>query len=507
VVAAPTASSSVTRERADEKHPRASNPACERRSEATPPAAALYASWSPWSRAEAGPAGETAMPIHRRDLLKAGAGAAIGMSVWPRILRSEETAGPDKKVRLGFIGVGERGTWLLGLALSRSDTEVKAVCDVKPERVEQAQQAVKEAQGDTPKGFSDGEEDFLNLVDRGDIDAVIIATPWLWHTPMAVAAMKAGKAVGLEVPAAVTVQQCWDLVNTAERTGTPFMMLENVCYRRDVMAVLNMVRQGLFGELVHCQCGYQHDLREIKFNPGVEFGPGASGEAEWRTEHSVRRNGDLYPTHGVGPIAKLLDINYGNRFLTLTSTATKSRGLHKYILDHAGADHPNARIKFALGDIVTTVIKTARGETIVVSHDTNLPRPYSLNFRVQGTRGLWMVDNRSIYLEGVSPEPHRWEPFETYQLQYEHPLWKRYAAESEGAGHGGMDFFVMHAFIESVKRQVPPPIDIYDAATWSVISPLSEQSIAMGSRPVRFPDFTRGRWVTRRSSFATNDEF
>jgi predicted dehydrogenase len=448
------------------------------------------------------------MPIHRRDLLKAGAGAAIGASVWPRFLVADEgRARPDKKLRLGFIGVGGRGTWLLGLALRRDDAEVKAVCDIKPDRVERAQQIVKEAHGNTPRGFSDGEEDFLNLVDRGDMDAVIIATPWLWHTPMAVAAMKNEKAVGVEVPAAVTLQQCWDLVNTSEQTGVPCMLMENVCYRRDVMAVLNMVRQGLFGELVHCHCGYQHDLRGVKFNPGAEFGPGANGEAEWRTMHSIRRNGDIYPTHGVGPVARFLDINYGNRFVSLTSTATKSHGLHDYIVAQGSPDHPNAKIEFALGDIVTTVIRTANGESVVVSHDTNLPRPYSLNFRVQGAKGLWMVDNRSIYLEGVSPEPHEWEPFEKYQQEYEHPLWRRWYQESVGAGHGGMDFFVVHAFIESVKRKVPPPIDVYDAATWSVISSLSERSIAMGGAPMEFPDFTRGRWVTRKPSFALTDEF
>ncbi|MGD8867307.1 MAG: Gfo/Idh/MocA family oxidoreductase [Gemmatimonadales bacterium] len=446
------------------------------------------------------------MSIGRRDLLKAGAGAAVGMSLWPQLLNAEPSP-PDAKVRLGFIGVGGRGSWLLRLALQRDDTEIKAVCDVKPERVERARQMVKESRGDTPRGFDDGEEDFLNLVERDDMDAVVIATPWLWHTPMAVAAMKAGKRVGVEVPAAVTVQECWDLVNTSEQTGMPCMIMENVCFRRDVMTVLNMVRQGMFGELMHCHCGYQHDLREVKFNPGAEFGPGANGEAEWRTEHSIHRNGDIYPTHGAGPIAKMLNINSGNRFMTLTSTATKTRGLHEYIVAVGGEDHPNADVRFKLGDIVTTVIRCAGGETVVVSHDTNLPRPYSLAFRVQGTRGLWMNDGGTIYIEGVSPEPHRWEPFEPYQAKYDHPLWQRYEDRAAGSGHGGMDFFVMHALIESVKRGVEPPIDVYDAAAWSVISPLSEQSIALGSAPVKFPDFTRGRWVTRRKFFGLSEEF
>jgi predicted dehydrogenase len=443
------------------------------------------------------------MTMDRRDFLKAGAGAALGAAVWPNSIVGQE----GRKARLGFIGVGLRGTSLLGLVLYRKDTLVNAVCDINPEAAKNAQEMVREARGNVPDSYTDGPEDFRDLVTRDDLDAVIIATPWTWHAPMAVAAMKGGKAVGVEVPAAVTVADCWDLVNTSEQTGKPCMLLENVCYRRDVMAVLNMVKKGMFGELIHCQCGYQHDLRGIKFQPGVEFGPGAQGEAVWRTEHSIRRNGDIYPTHGVGPIAKYLDINYGNRFMTLTSMATKSRGLHDYIVKNGGEDHPHAKIKFALGDIVTTLIKCANGETVLVSHDTNLPRPYSLNFRVQGTKGLWMRDNGSIYLEGISPEPHSWEPFEKYQQEYDHGLWKRYESDAEGAGHGGMDFFVVNAFIQSVIRNVPPPVDVYDAASWSVISALSERSIAMGSEPVPFPDFTRGKWVTRRSSFGDSDEF
>jgi predicted dehydrogenase len=440
----------------------------------------------------------------RRDFIKGGAGAALALSgISPAALLGQD----DRKVRLAIIGVGLRGTNLLRLLLRRTDTEINAVCDIRLEAVDRATNLVIEAGFSAPAGYTNGEEDFRNLVVRDDLDAVIIATPWLWHTPMAVAAMRAGKAVGVEVPAAVTLQQCWDLVNASEDTGMPCMILENVCYRRDVMTVLNMVRQGLFGELIHCQGGYQHDLRGIKFQPGAEFGEGADGEAVWRTHHSITRNGELYPTHGVGPVSKCLNINTGNRFESLTSTATKSRGLHNYIVAQGGEDHPNAKIRFRLGDVVTTVIKCANGETVMLSHDTNLPRPYSLNFRVQGTSGIWMSDNTSVYLEGVSPEPHRWEPFSSYQEQYDHPLWRRYTAESEGAGHGGMDFFVVHAFVESVKRQVPPPIDVYEAATWSAISALSEQSVAEGSAPVRFPDFTRGRWSKRASTFAFDDEF
>ena len=423
--------------------------------------------------------------IDRRDFVKGAAGAAFGLAgVPPVVLRGID----DRKVRVGVIGTGGRGRSLLRLVLQRSDTEVPAVCDIEPDALQRATEMVRESRGRAPEGYGNGEEDFHNLLVRDDLDAVIIATPWLWHTPMAVAAMRAGKAVGVEVPAAVTVQQCWDLVHASEETGKPCMMMENVCYRRDVMAILNMVGEGMF-------------------QPGVQFGRGARSEAVWRSRHSIYRYGDIYPTHGVGPVANYLRINYGNRFATLTSTATKSRGLHNYIVENGGEDHPNAAIEFALGDIVTTVIRTANGETAILMHDTNLPRPYSLNFRVQGTKGIWMSDNRSVYLEVVSPEPHRWEPFENYQERYDHPLWKRFEADATGAGHGGMDFFVVHSFVESVKRQVPPPLDVYAAATWSVISPLSERSIAKGSAPMEFPDFTGGRWVRRKFTFGMADEF
>ncbi len=444
------------------------------------------------------------MPMDRRTFVQGSAGAVAGIAGFrPNIVIGRD----DREVRLGIIGVGGRGTSTLGLALRRDDTKINALCDIDPEALGNAVRSVEEAGQDAPVAYGNGEEDFRNLVTRDDLDAVIIATPWLWHTPMAVAAMRAGKTVGVEVPAAVTVEDCWELVHTSEDTGMPCQVMENVCYRRDTIAVLNMVREGLFGELMHCQGGYQHDLRAIKFQPGAEFGPGSTGEARWRTQHAIRRNGDLYPTHGVGPMANCLNINHGNRFLYLTSTATQTRGLHEYIVAQGGEGHPNAGVRFALGDIVTTVIKCANGQTMVVSHDTNLPRPYSLNFRVQGTKGIWMSDNRSIYLEGVSERPHRWEEAAPYLERYDHPLWQRYEERATGAGHGGMDFFVLHGFLESVKRHEPTPLDVYDAAAWSVISPLSERSVAGGSQPVPFPDFTGGRWVTRQPTFGLGDEY
>ena len=449
--------------------------------------------------------------IDRRSFIKSSAIAGVGLSTLsiPNVLFGKD----DRKVRIGLIGVGLRGRNHLNVLLQREDTEVVAICDIDADALKRSQEMVSKAGKKKAAEFTGSETAYLKLLAEDNIDGVIIATPWLWHTRMAVDAMKAGKYAGVEVSAANTLEECWDLVNTHEETGVPVMILENVCYRRDVMAILQMVREGIFGELIHLECGYQHDLREVKFNDGtkpygggVEFGEKGFSEAKWRTEHSVKRNGDIYPTHGIGPVGNYLNINRGNRFSYLTSTASKARGLHKYVVDKGGEDHPNADVEFKLGDVITTVIKTVNDETIIVSHDTNSPRPYSLGFRVQGTEGIWMDVNRSIYIEGQSPA-HRWEEAKSWLEKYDHPLWKKYGEYAVGAGHGGMDYFVVHAFVESIKRKVNTPLDAYDAAAWSAITPLSEESIAAGSEPVFFPDFTRGRWLTRKPIFALDDSY
>ncbi len=278
------------------------------------------------------------------------------------------------------------------------------------------------------------------------------------------------------------------------------------------MAVLNMVRQNIFGELIHLQGGYQHDLRAVKFNDGVqaygggvEFGEKGFSEARWRTNHSVTRDGDLYPTHGIGPVAMMSDINRGNRFTELVSYSSKARGLHEYVVKGGGENHPNAKVNFKLGDVVTTMIKCARGETVLLQHDTNLPRPYSLGFRVQGTSGIWMDVNESIYIEGKSKEAHKWDAAKEWLDKYDHPLWKKYGNDAAGAGHGGMDWFVLNAFVEAVKRKTNTPQDVYDAVTWSAITPLSESSIRLGGETMEFPDFTQGQWMNRKNEFAIGD--
>ena len=448
--------------------------------------------------------------INRRDFIKTTATASAAATVMPTSLFSSQA---NKRVKMGFMGTGMRGQWVLMLAAKYPEVDIPAICDIDDGMIESALQILKDAGKPEPHIYKNGPEDFLNMVQNETLDGVYIATPWEWHHPMAIAAMKNGMHVGTEVPAALTVGDCWDLINVSERTGKLCMIMENVCYRRDVMAVLNMVQQGMFGELLHCQGGYQHDLRHVKFNDGinpygggVEFGEKGFSEAKWRTQHSVDRNGDLYPTHGLGPVSTMLDINRGNRMVHLTSTATQSRGLHKYIVDQGGPDHPNADVDFKCGDIVTTVIKCANGQTIMLSHDTNNPRPYSLNFRVQGTNGIWQKDAQSIYIEGTSSEPHRWESEDEYLEKYDHPLWKRFEDQASGSGHGGMDFFILRAFIETLKG-ADPVIDVYDAVSMSVICPLSEKSIRLGSTAVKIPDFTRGKWGKNKPIFGKTTEY
>ncbi len=452
----------------------------------------------------------------RRNFIKKTTIAGLGLSLAPTYSFGESLSKNfnSSKLRIGLIGVGLRGTNHLVNLLHRDDVVVTAICDIDSRRIPIAFKHFDTFKKAHPKVYGKSEYDYRNLLDSKEVDAVIISTPWLWHTRMAKDAMLAGKYAGVEVSAANTLEECWDLVNTHEQTGTNLMILENVNYRRDIMAVLNMVKQNLFGEMMHFRCGYQHDLRFVKLNDGktaygkgVEFGEKGISEAVWRTQHSLLRNADVYPTHGVGPVATMIDVNRGNRFMSLTSHATKSRGLHNYIVENGGENHPNAKLKFKLGDIITSTIETSNGETIIVTHDTSLPRPYSLGFRVQGTKGLWEVDGNRIYIEGQAEKPHRWDNATKWLEKYDHPLWKKYGELAQGAGHGGMDFFVINAFVESAKKNIAPPLDVYDAAAWSAITPLSEISIENNGEPQNFPDFTRGMWVKRKPYNWMKDTF
>ncbi|ADY52933.1 oxidoreductase domain protein [Pseudopedobacter saltans DSM 12145] len=414
-------------------------------------------------------------------------------------------------VKLGYIGVGLRGRNHIKEGLLRDDVEIVAICDTQESSLKLCREQFTKAGKALPKEYTGGLDAYKKLLERKDIDAVIISTPWQFHRDQAVDAMNAGKYVGCEVIAGLTVQDHWDIVNASEKTGIPYMTLENVCYRRDVMAVLNMVRAGEFGELVHLEGGYQHDLRDVLFNDGknfyghgVEFGADKSiGEAQWRTQYNIDVDGDLYPTHGLGPVMNYIDINRGNRLTNMVSFSSKARGLADYV-NKKSPGHPNAKINYKNGDIVTTLINCANGETISLTHDTHLPRPYSIGFRVQGTNGLWMDVAKSIHIEGKS-KPHTWDSTKEWFEKYDHPLWKKYVDLAQGAGHGGMDWFVFNAFVQAVKQKRQTPIDVYDSVTMSVIFPLSVKSLQEGNSSQDIPDFTKGKWKNRKNTFALDD--
>lgn len=394
------------------------------------------------------------------------------------------TQAAQRKVRFGVIGLGIRGMGLLRQLLQMPDVDVPAVFDVSEVRCREGMALIqKNTGGRTVDSYSD----YHSLLERDDLDAVMIAVSWRHHTEIAVAAMRAGKWAALEVGGASSVEECWELVRASEATGMHCMMLENCTYGRTEMAVLHMVRLGVFGEVVHCQCGYFHDWRKQMTSVG---------EKRHYVDHYLKRNANVYPSHGLGPISKMLGIHNGNRFLSLTSISSKARGVNEWAREHLGSEHPAATARYAMGDVITTALKCANGETVVLTLNSTLPRPYSRGGVVQGTRGIWMEDNASIYLEGRSPE-QAWEPFANYVHEYEHPLWKRYIREGVKGGHNGMDYLVLRAFIDSVQNQSPPPIDVYDTAAWRAVTALSEQSISCNGASVSFPDFTSGKWINR----------
>ena len=403
-------------------------------------------------------------------------------------------------VKLGIIGLGSRGKCMLKnpiIPMLKNGIEIIAVCDPLEDRVKLAADRIENAGFARPKEITDYKE----LLAIDEIDAVYISVSWETHVEVAIDAMKAGKYVGLEAGGAYSVDDCYKLVRAYEETGTELMLMENCCYGKRELMALNMVRMGVFGNIMHCNGAYCHDLRK-------EVAEGKENR-HYRLRNYIHRNCENYPTHEIGPIAKLLDINNGNRFLTLSSFSSAARGLHEYIVDRNGLSHPLSQINFAQGDVVTTVLKCAAGQTVCITLNTTLPHAYSRRFEVHGTKGMYMEDNDSIFLDGDKEHEKNewnWKPMwgnaEKYEEEYNHPLWK-----NGGLGedmHGGIDHLVFAAFINAVKTEAHAPIDVYDAATYMCITALSEDSIAMGGLPVAFPDFTGGKW-TERSDFEDNE--
>lgn len=397
---------------------------------------------------------------------------------------------PLDLVRVGFVGVGGMGTGHVRNLLKIKGAQITAVCDIVESHAARAQKLVEEAGFAKPTSYCRGETDFVRMCETEDLDLVYTATPWRWHVPVCVAAMENGKHAATEVPMAYTVDDCWKLVEMSEKAGLHCIMMENCCYDRFELLLLNMVKKGLFGEIQHAECGYLHDLRGVKFSSG--------GEGLWRRAHSINRDGDLYPTHGIGPIAQCMDINRGNQFDYVVSMSCNARGLHDYALERFGEASPQAQEKYRLGDVVTTLIKTKNGQTIVLQHDTNLPRPYSRDILVQGTKGIARkYPTEQIHIEGAG-KGHGWEEAGVYYDKCEHPLVKALREKAQGAGHGGMDFIEDYRLINALLKGIEPDMDVYDGAAWSVLGPVSETSIAKGSQPVTVPDFTRGLWQKKR---------
>jgi len=455
--------------------------------------------------------GKNDSKVSRRDLLKSAtiAGAGLGLSGLSfgkdaAAIDSEFFIGaktnnqtvigmkfePRDVIRIGVVGVGARGTSMLDEFLGVDNVQITAVCDIVKDKVTNAQRIIEKAGQKTPAGFAKGDHDFENLCRRDDVDFVYIATPWDWHVPMAIAAMNSGKHTGVEVPTATTIEDCWKLVDTSEKTRRHCMIMENCCYGYNEMMVLNMARAGLFGDLLHGEAAYLHDLRELLFAD--------ESEGLWRRFPHITRDGNLYPTHGLGPVAQYMDIYRGDKFDYMVSMSSASMSLQAYRETHVPKDSSKHKEKYKCGDMSTSLIKTTRGRTIMLQHSVTTPRPYDRLNLLSGTKAIFRDYPARIYLDGQEGG-EKWATIDAHKARYEHQLWKNIGelARKRG-GHGGMDFIMVYRLIECMRKGLAPDMDVYDAAAWSAPGPLSELSVAQGSMPVKFPDFTRGRWKDAR---------
>jgi hypothetical protein len=422
--------------------------------------------------------------FQQHDLLSPATGkSVIGLRV-----------APIPQVKVAVIGLGNRGEDHVRLvnAIGASKAVITAICDIRKEAVDKMTDFLKKNGGQQPATYTGKPEAWKDMLRRDDIDLVLIATPWEDHVPMSVFAMEQGKHVGLEVPAAYTVEDCWKLVDTAEATQRNCMMLENVCYGEEELWLLNMAANGVFGTLTYAECAYIHDLRELLFSKSYYYN-------QWRIRHNESRDGNLYPTHGLGPVAQYMDIDRGDRFDFLVSMSSLQAGLD----EHARTvDTDNAffnRSGFRHGDMNNTLIKTQLGRTILLQHDVVTGRPYSRINMLSGTKAF---HNGYPSRMSAAGKGHGWLPeadYKAYRERFTHPLWTKLKKEAEkNGGHGGMDFIMLYRLIDCLNQGLPLDMDVYDAASWSVVTPLTELSVQLGSVPVKFPDFTRGRWKEAR---------
>ena len=433
----------------------------------------------------------------RRKFVKLSTAATVGGAVLSGIgLPKDVLAQPqgnNRTLRLGFVGIGGRGTYHLNCALGMEGIEVPAICEVQPKRLQAAKQRIEKAGLPTPRLYGKGVTDFKRLCDNEKLDAIICCTSWEWHAPVCLAAMNTDKHCVSEVPIVITLDEAWQIVETHEKTGKwATIGLEGI----GELALLNMIRKGLLGDIVHAETGYIHDLRFVKYSPEQE---------PWRLQHSIDRNGNLYPDHPMKRMLPALDINHGDRIDFLVSMSSFGGLLSEYAgIYYKNPNHRLTKQKFALGNYNASLIRTVNGKMITLIHDTSTPHPRE-NYRIQGTKGIYQGDAtaKKIYIEGMSPVEHAWEPADPYLKEYEHPTVLNYnppprrGGRIEGHGGGGTETPMIWArLVDSLRNNKLPDWDVYDSVTSSAISPITEESVANKGKPVDFPDFTKGKWKT-----------
>lgn len=438
------------------------------------------------------------MSVTRREVLAMGAFGAAAVATAQVKTGHEESHARTmvgvpyerKDPRIGIVGVGNRGTGLLKNLLA-ADAKVVALCDIVEDHAKNAQMLVEKSGQKAPELYTDGDFAFEKLTQRDDVDLVITATPWIWHVRVALAAMEHGKHVCVEVPSMRTLEECWQVVHASERTRRHCMMLENCCYGYNETLVLRLAQQGRFGELLWGEGAYIHDLRHTLFSD--------VSEGLWRRKENTLRNGNLYPTHGLGPVANYMGINRGDNFTHLVSMSTREAGLSEYRKEHVPADSPKWKEHYAEGDFNISLIRTGKGRVITVKHDTSNPTPYSRVNVLAGTKGKFMDYPPRIYFDG-QPGGEKYTTIDSFK-QDENGLWKRIGeiAKKRG-GHGGMDFIMLYRLLDNFRNGRAPDMDVYDAALWSSVGPLSIASVAHGSAPQPVPDFLRGQWKNRQQT-------
>ena len=398
---------------------------------------------------------------------------------------------PIEKVRVGIIGLGNRGMVLLKMfewLIQNNKAEIVALCDLKEEKTQKAANFVSKHQSKKAKQYTGKENTWETVAKRDDIDLLLIATPWKWHTPMAIYGMENGKHVAVEVPISYTIEDCWKIIETTERTKKHCIMLENCNYNDEELFVLNMVEQGVFGELTHAECAYIHDLRKLLLDEHYY-------EDQWRLKHHQDRDGNFYTTHGIGPVSFYYKIGRGDMFTHLTSMSSKEVALSE------AAQRQGKDMKITCGDMNTTLLKTAKGRTVMMQFDVHTGRPYDRINKLCGTKAVHNGYPSRLYIdkEELAYWGHQWlnqKEYQAYRNKYTHPMITQLRSKMElfKEGHGGMDFVMIYRLISCLNKGLPLDMNVYDGVIWSAITPLSEISVASNSNAIKMPDFMGGLW-------------